>query len=155
MTVLVTTGTTPFEGLIKSIDGLDNPEWTFKYQIALGSKYLPSSDSYFFFSDKIEQLYISSDIVVCHAGAGTVFKLLEMKKMAVVVPNSERRDKHQLDLANYVDTNDYAIVCYDVKNIGDAILKARDFRPKVYIKEEFFKDNFLNKIIADEYGFDR
>ena len=90
MRILVTVGTTRFDSLIKYLDetfaGLD---FEFTFQIADG-KYEPVNFPFFTFSSDINTYYKESDLVICHAGAGTIYKLLESRKKVIIVPNTER-----------------------------------------------------------------
>jgi beta-1,4-N-acetylglucosaminyltransferase len=47
--------------------------------------------------------------------------LLEQKKRVLVVPNTERADKHQTELAQYVKSQNLCAVCEDVQSIAQAI----------------------------------
>jgi len=108
--VLVTVGTTPFENLIEYVDrAIDPNSCNVICQVGTG-KYIPENHKYFSFSDYVEKWYSWADVVVCHAGAGTVFRLLQMKKPLIVVPNLTRTDSHQADLAQYLETNNLAVV---------------------------------------------
>lgn len=113
--LLVTVGTTPFDSLIRELDiligqGRHGSNLRARFQVSAAATYFPVNGTWIRFSSEIRDEYQQADIVVCHAGAGTVFTLLEMQKRIVVVPNISRRDKHQLDIATWVDSNQYALV---------------------------------------------
>jgi len=56
-------------------------------------------------------LVADANFVVTHAGAGTVYSLLEAKSVRLaVVANLERSDKHQSELARYIAENQFACV---------------------------------------------
>jgi len=135
--ILVTVGTTPFVPLTEYFDrqvaGL-------KTKIQCGDGPLPSDVDGFRFSKEIEKEIDNADLVVTHAGAGSVYKLLEKQKPLLVVPNLERRDQHQAELANYVRESGYAMVEYEpwafedqVRLIGQALS---------YTRTEYVKDPF-------------
>jgi beta-1,4-N-acetylglucosaminyltransferase len=150
MNILVTVGTTKFNSLIEYIDSeINNPDLNIEFQIADG-EYIPKNHSYFKFldNDAINEKYINADIIITHAGCGTIYKLLEMKKKFIIVPNLERSDKHQLDLAGYMTKNKYAFVAYNFNQLNMFI----DIVPK-YGFNVFYKQNFfmVNEII--EYIF--
>lgn len=146
MKIFVTVGTTPFDSLVKALDKPCSHEVVF--QIASG-KTLPKFHSYFEFVDSIEEYY-KSDIVFCHAGAGTVYPLLERGVRLVVVPNLERKDKHQLELAEYLDKKGFC-VCINVDELCKIDLdvfvdKVLRFSPSPYKKTDFFS-------VKDMLGF--
>lgn len=139
MKVLVTVGTTRFDSLIKYLDetfaGLSH---AFTFQIADG-KYIPVNFPYFRFSPDINTYYKASDLVICHAGAGTIYKLLEMKKKIIIVPNTERIDNHQLDIASYMAANGYAISVKDFSELPQGMQSATRSEMKIFEKHDFDK----------------
>jgi UDP-N-acetyl-D-mannosaminouronate:lipid I N-acetyl-D-mannosaminouronosyltransferase len=149
MKIFVTVGNTRYNSLIKAIDAhLSSDEFDITIQIADG-EYTPKHHKYFRYSDNIEQYFNDAGLVITHAGAGTVFQLLEDNKKMLVVPNHERVDDHQLDLTNYLEENDYADVCYDLSTIKHCALKAVSAKHAQY-EEDFFSgysliDNLLNR----------
>ncbi len=151
MNIFVTVGTTPFDQLIRSIDLHCRNINEIQFQIA-NAEYIPVNFPYFYFSDQIFCYYERADIIICHAGAGTVYKLLEMDKKIIVVPNLFRSDTHQQDLAKFVEINEYALVCWDIEKINDYIQQSNIFVPKKYQKDEFTGHKLLNKIIKELYG---
>lgn len=139
MSVLVTVGTTRFDSLIKYIDeAFAESPITFTFQIADG-KYEPVNFPFFTFSDDIEKYYRESDLVICHAGAGTIYKLLEIKKKIIIVPNTERRDNHQLDIAAYMEANGYALTVTDFSLLKDTIEKIPHIKLTPFEKHDFDK----------------
>ena len=139
MKVLVTVGTTRFDSLIKYIDEVFiDSGIAFTFQIADG-KYEPVNFPYFTFSNDIETHYHGSDVVICHAGAGTIYKLLEIKKKIIIVPNTERRDNHQLDIAEYMGGNGYALTVTDFSFLKGAIEKISHLKLTPFKKHDFDK----------------
>jgi len=139
MKILVTVGTTRFDTLIRFIDQtLEGSLIEFTFQISDGN-YKPVNFPYFSFSDDIETYYRESDLVICHAGAGTIFKLLEIRKKVIIVPNTERIDNHQLDIANFMERNGYAITIRDFKLLPIAIEGISKITLKPFEKHDFDK----------------
>jgi beta-1,4-N-acetylglucosaminyltransferase len=120
------------------------------FQIAKG-EYKPVNFPYFSFTDKIELYYNTADLIICHAGAGTVYNLLELKKKIIVVPNLERVDPHQRELACYIEKNNYGMVCWDINKINELILKTQNYKPTIYIKDKFVGTNLLMNILKELY----
>lgn len=140
MKILVTVGTTSFDSMIELVDNSIlkiNVECEVIFQIAGGS-YVPKSGECFKFLDKINDYYIEFDLVITHAGAGTVFKLLELNKLLIIIPNLERVDKHQLDLAEYMYENKHAMVLWNPDELVDLIQLSSQFKPVPLTKDKFF-----------------
>lgn len=139
MKILVTVGTTRFDSLIKHLDGLDLPsDMALTFQIADGA-YKPLKHPFFSFSKNIDQYYQNSDVVICHAGAGTIYKLLELRKRIIIVPNTERTDNHQLDIAAYMGNNGHALTVIDFDELFNAMQQIREIDLRPFEKHDFDK----------------
>ena len=141
MKVFVTVGTTVFDSMIKAADKCAGvlKDYQFTFQIANSKNYKPDNGLSFDFLDNIEDYYANSDVIITHAGAGTFYKLLEMHKKIIVVPNLERRDKHQADIARFAEENKYALVVWELDGLLAALRLVENFQPNVFKKEHFFK----------------
>ena len=141
MKIFITVGTTRFDTLIEYMDS--NPRFgglDMEFQIANG-RYVPRNHPYVSFVDGggIDKKYMEADVVITHAGQGTIFKLLRMGKRFIVVPNLERIDNHQLDIAGYVSKNRYALVARDfgeIEGLLDVVLGYDFVR---FEADDFFK----------------
>tara|TARA_R110000787_G_scaffold147907_1_gene261789 strand:- start:154 stop:606 length:453 start_codon:yes stop_codon:yes gene_type:complete len=145
MKILVTVGTSSFERLIKAVDKqIPANKYQLTCQISDG-KYQPINHKFFHFSDKFPSLIADADIVITHGGAGTIFQLLELQKKIIVVPNLDRIDKHQTDLASFVSDNHYAIVCNNLDQLAYDLEQCIHFTPASYQKDDFFMaDDLIN-----------
>lgn len=139
MNILVTVGSTPFPSLIAAADQLaqQHPEFSVRCQTADKQTQLTYAEG-FAWTANIKADYEWADIIVCHAGAGSVFSLLEQGNKLVVVPNLDRIDHHQLEMAEFVEKNNYAVVCLKPQELIDAVLKAIDAEVSPYHKDPFF-----------------
>lgn len=151
MNVLVTVGTTSFQSLIDYVSNLDLGECEFVIQTG-PSTINHSRHTYFEFSNQIEIYYQNADIIISHAGAGSTFKLLTLGKPVILVPNMERVDKHQSDLAVFMEDNQHVLVAWDIQKIPqyiDDIANGRvDLKPYKPIK--FFAQNELMSLIVND-----
>lgn len=137
MNILVTVGTTRFDGLMAYLDThFRDSAHRFTMQIADGT-YRPVHFPWFSFTDEIERYYRESDIVITHGGAGSVYRLLELGKRTIVVPNLERNDRHQLDLATYMAERDHVQMVLDFEELGPAIDRCSRYAFKPYQREPF------------------
>ncbi|UCZ56524.1 hypothetical protein LGV61_12460 [Desulfurispirillum indicum] len=148
--ILLTVGTTPFDSLVRYIDTNAPKNLNIQMQISNGD-YKPSHFNFFSFNQNIHVLYEQASVVICHAGAGTVYKLLEMNKKIIVVPNLERADPHQRELAEFVGKNNYGFVCSDMPEVLTALAQIDSMTFNRYEKEIFFGADMLVDIIKKCY----
>lgn len=150
MKIFVTVGNTRYNSLIKAIDAhLSRDEFDITIQVADG-EYTPKHHKYFRYSDNIEQYFNGAELVITHAGAGTVFQLLEDNQKMLVIPNHDRVDDHQLDLANYLKQNNYANVCYDLTTIKQCILEANNTVYARYENEHFSGYTLISALLNQD-----
>jgi len=149
MKVLVTVGSSSFDSLVCAVDSIANlfPNYEFTFQISNG-KHTPTNGDFFSFSNSFSQYIDNADIIITHAGAGTVFELLEKHKKCIVIPNYERIDQHQSDLASFIEKNSLAIVCHNLKNINQCLQEVEGFNPTLYVKTAFFRTNELVELFS-------
>ncbi len=140
MKIFVTVGTTSFDRMVEVVDkcAAVMKGYEFIFQTADGA-YIPLNGTSFDFIDNVDDYYDQSDVIITHAGAGSTYKLLELRKKIVVVPNLERVDKHQSDLANFLEENNYALVVWKVDDLFDVLKSLDKFHPDIFEKENFFK----------------
>ena len=124
MNIFVTVGHTHYNSLFKAVNEQLSPEQHHVVNQISDGDYLPDKHKYFKFTQDIAAQIAQADLVITHAGAGSVFHLLEIAKPIVVVPNFERVDEHQKDLADFVSQNNYATVCNDLQQLGQCVTDA-------------------------------
>lgn len=144
--VFATIGTTSFDELMYNIDMRIAPFHSVKFQIADG-KYCPKNGIYKSFFSNIDRELDTADLIICHAGAGTVFPLLEANKRLLVVPNLFRRDHHQAELAEYLERNHFSEVAWDTKKIAEHFYLAMRTLYKKYQKDDFTMAHHLSEMI--------
>jgi beta-1,4-N-acetylglucosaminyltransferase len=146
--VFVTVGTTRFPSLVRFFDRPSvqchvviqhaDPDLALGYAEGFG------------FSPAVRDWYTWADVIVTHAGAGSVYDLLEQGRRIVVVPNLDRADTHQLDLAGHVDARRYAMMVRDLSRYGSVdqlVAAALRFEAERYTKTPFFKADFLLSLL--------
>lgn len=145
MKIFVTVGNTHYNSLIQAIDeNLSPKQYDITIQLANGD-YTPKNHEFFRYTDQIDKYFEQSDLVIAHAGAGTVFQLLEEHRRMVVVPNSDRVDDHQLDLASYLEENNLACVCHDFDKIFSAIEQAKSTTFDTYVNQPFWGYGYIDE----------
>ena len=112
-----TTGTSSFPELVKELDKLGRQGWDITCQIA-DSKYVPADIHFFRFKPSIDDYIVDSDVIICHAGTGTIYNLLERGKKFITVPNFNFKDQHQQDICRFIETNNYGFVAWELENIS-------------------------------------
>lgn len=109
--VFITVGTTPFDELIRFCDeNIDSNKFEVLAQVSNFSKYEVQNIKSIEFSANIKELYSEYDIIISHAGAGSVYNLLEMNKKCIFIGNFTMKDNHQDDICKFVQENNYAEV---------------------------------------------
>eukprot|EP00397_Hematodinium_sp_SG-2012_P052992 GEMP01063002.1.p1 GENE.GEMP01063002.1~~GEMP01063002.1.p1 ORF type:complete len:164 (+),score=39.83 GEMP01063002.1:194-685(+) len=134
MLVFSTVGTTEFDPLITAVG---SPEC----QKALkdrgfsrlrvqkgrgsGSPPVPASLSVacYDFKPSLKDDMKEADLIISHAGAGSVMESLRMKKALIIVVNRELMDNHQVELAEEMERNKFALLAYP-ETLVDTIKKA-------------------------------
>jgi len=149
MKIFVTVGTTRFDSLIENIDKkLNHTNNEIIFQIADG-EYKPKNFKYFDFTPNIQSYFENSDIIITHAGAGSIYELLELKKKILIVPNLDRVDKHQSDIADFMDENNYAKKLKKYEELDKVIKYIFSISFNQFTKDSFFKVDeiieFINK----------
>lgn len=126
MKVLVTTGATvAFEGVIRAVlsetvlsslveSGYDQLVVQYGHAKSLfeelKSDKNPIQVTGFDFTMEIASEIESSDLVISHAGTGSILDCLTAKKPLIVVVNTDLMDNHQLEIANAFKRGDHLIV---------------------------------------------
>ena len=151
MKILITVGTTSFDELIMECDRIFEYNEGVEIIAQIGnSKYRPSHFLSFSFSHSIKNEYLKADLIICHAGAGTVYSLLELNKRIIVVPNLFRKDKHQIELCEYLEVQGYAEVVRDLSGLKKCIDLIWEKKFKPYRNNTTLLTAEIEKLITDE-----
>jgi beta-1,4-N-acetylglucosaminyltransferase len=151
MRIFITVGTTPFDTLIRFCDENLDSALEVTMQVSNDASYIPKRFDSFKFTDDIISCYQNADLVITHAGAGTIFTLLEMRKRIIVFPNLDRDDSHQKDLAGVVEKNKWGLVCWSYQKLPELIMSALNFPMVPYQRQEFFGGPYIDNIIRKLY----
>jgi len=127
--VTVGTDTHDFSRLLKAMDDIAR----FKtVVIQTGhSTYQPRHAQWFHFAptEKITTLFKEADIIVTHAGAGSIMRSLMVGKVPIVVPRlkkfKEHINNHQLDLAHSLGKRKQVVVVLNTDDLSKNIKKRR------------------------------
>jgi len=101
------------------------------------STYIPKNYKWFKFLDfeKMLKVQKKAELIVTHAGVGSIMTALDIRKPIIVVPRvpkyNEHVDDHQTFTAKELENQGRVIAVYDIKNLGKAIERAKKFKPKI------------------------
>lgn len=124
--VLVLTGTGGFDQLVETIDTFAKDNlYEFHFQIGLGT-YIPKNDQYVTMLDNVVSYASGFDYIISHAGVGIVFELLTNGISPIVVPNVQRTDHHQLELAEFLKSNSITEVVFDLALLESCLVNSFD-----------------------------
>lgn len=135
--IFITLGTQKFQfnRLLEYIDNeIKKNNITEKVFAQIGnSTYVPRNYEYKKFLDKeeFEDILCSADIVITHAGVGTILSSVRHEKKTVVVPRlkkyGEHVDNHQLQIAETFSEKNFVITNgEDIHNLLENVEKARN-----------------------------
>ena len=130
-TVFVTVGTTKFDALIQAVDTIEVADALVKqgytalviqkgagrYQVQtlvpLGRQHHQHSNGLqvqvFEFAPSLADYMKQADLIISHAGSGSIFEALRLGKPLVAVPNAILMDNHQAELAEHLAHLKYII----------------------------------------------
>lgn len=96
-----------------------------------------------------DKLNKEAEIVITHAGVGSIIQALKLGKPTIVIPRrkkyGEHLNNHQQQIANYYADKGYVIKIEEMSELGPAIERARDFKfPKIS-----FDNNRIRKLITE------
>ena len=158
--VFVTVGTTRFDRLIETIFDeqshvLATLEECFdmdKLIVQTGRSSMPAVperlaiESYSY-KDSISNDIEQADLVISHAGAGTILQSLEAGKPLLVVVNENLMDNHQLEIADQMEKEGYLCHC-TCSNLSDGLRKlARQSFKKYQKGNPALFGRYLNEIV--------
>lgn len=155
-TVFVTVGTTLFDKLIQGVTAPAALQWMYQQgfrnliiQYGKGQKpttttatldhhddddddaitmMLKNARCYDFASSLQEDMQ-QADLIISHAGAGTVMEALRMKKKLVVVINTDLMNNHQTELASAMHVRKLLWMVERPEDLQSAFLEFQDFGP--------------------------
>ena len=133
-TLFVTVGTTRFDELVEAVTTIQSLQWMDKegfthliIQYGAGNEpiYPPDEtlnvqvESYDF-RPSLKQDMERADLVLSHAGAGTVMEALSLQKKLVVVINTRLMDNHQTELASAMAKRNHLFVVNNPQELSSS-----------------------------------
>jgi len=157
----VTVGTTQFDLLIETIVNDSNVIRTLvdclhidKIILQTGNSEMPSYDNlpisieHYKYKDSIETDIQQADLVISHAGAGTILQTLEAHKPLLVVVNEKLMNNHQFEIAHAMEQEGYLFHC-TCSTLATGLQKFVNHQFKQYEKgNPLLFGRYLNQIMS-------
>ena len=128
----------PFDRLLKEIDKFAAGAKNFSFFAQTGnSSYEPKNFRFkkFLNDEEYSRSISEADIIISHAGAGTIISSMLQKKKLIVVPRllryGEHTNDHQIDLAEALAGEGKVIAVMEISGLGEAIANSAKFRPNI------------------------
>jgi beta-1,4-N-acetylglucosaminyltransferase len=152
MRIFVTVGTTAFDELVEFVDTCPFFESHNVIMQYGPGQYIPKNRESFAFDNSIEEYYKSSDFIITHGGAGSIYKLLELSLPLCAIPNLERIDDHQLDICYNLSRKGYILsanpisdVCEKIQAFLDGEIKLVPFKKEAFYCAEEIAEYLLGR----------
>ncbi|KAJ3778231.1 glycosyl transferase [Lentinula raphanica] len=172
MRAFITVGSTRFDELIQAIfstsvlHSLSNKGYTelvvqcgyssfpYDYLLAHGELSFKVQEEGVFiecwkFRPALETEYEQADLVISHAGSGTIVDVLRMNKPLIVVPNSTLLDDHQQELAAALEKLNHL----RSSTISSLATTIQEFNPSSFTKFPPFAGDKFRDLVDEEMGF--
>lgn len=154
--IFVTIGTQePFDRLVKAVDEIASELHGIEVVAQVShtnyqAQYMKTFD--FMSPDQFEKHFTDADLVISHAGMGTIISALVKEKPLIILPRlvkyKEHRSDHQVATANVFKQLDYVHVAGDEKDLKQKvfdIVKGKDSGCKHKIGD-YASDGLINSI---------
>lgn len=103
---------------------------------------------------KLEDLIKKADLIITHAGVGSIEMSLEQNKKVIAVPRlkkyKEHVNDHQKDIEGEFNKRGWIIGINDVSELGIALKKVGNFIPKKYEKPKTDEIVYVIKTFIDK-----
>lgn len=158
MKIFITTGTQePFDRLVRAVDkivgtaGKDNLDISAQ---VCKTAYEPTHFNTFdFIEPKVyEQIFGQADLIIAHAGIGTILSALLKNKVLIVMPRrldlKEHRNDHQLFTVRKFQQLGYIHVAYDEKMLANLFISAikGNLTPLTHNMGEYASSRLINAV---------
>lgn len=147
--ILVTLGTQK-EQFTRLLDYIENSNIKDEIIVQAGyTKYNSKKMKIFDFIpyDKMNEYIEKADLVITHAGTGSILMPLKKGKKVIACSrlskNDEHVDDHQLQIVEVFKEEGYILELNDANNLDELIKNIGKFKPKKYKSNS---DNFINNL---------
>ena len=155
--ILVTLGTFPlaFERPLNELHKICS-ENKINEPIVVQSGYTKHSSKYFEMipfipSDELDGLTRKANLIISHAGTGSLIKALKLNKKVIAIPrlakHKEVVDNHQLEILKVFAEKKYVLPWWKDNTLEDLLEEAKVFTPQPYISKKQIVIDYLEKYI--------
>lgn len=99
--------------------------------------------------EEFKSLISESDLIIAHAGTGTVISSIKLGKKVIIFPRmaeyDEHYDDHQLELAELFSKQGYVLVAKNKDELKECIRKLDEFTPVPFVSN----NEKMNKLVID------
>lgn len=99
--------------------------------------------------DEFKNLIAESDLIISHAGTGTVVSCLKRGKKVIIFPRlkqyDEHYDDHQLELAKVFTHNNYVLEAKSEEELSECIARVKSFNPTPFVSN----NKKMNELILE------
>lgn len=151
--IFVTIGTQePFDRLISAMDKIaEVTNNDVIAQVSASNYVVKHMKSFSFINPKeFNELFAKADLIVSHAGMGSIISALQLGKPIVVMPRKsglgEHRNDHQMATAKKMESLGYIYVAYDEGQLEDLIVNKRDGLSSLHTLGEWASPKLVSSI---------
>ncbi|KAG8788028.1 N-acetylglucosaminyldiphosphodolichol N-acetylglucosaminyltransferase catalytic subunit alg13 [Serendipita sp. 397] len=101
------------------------------------------------FKKSLQDEYEKADLVIGHAGSGTIIEVLRLGKRMIAVPNETLLHNHQAELAEALESLNYLITC-STKDLAESVKAAMSRSFERFPEYDGAK---FSSILDEEMGF--
>jgi UDP-N-acetylglucosamine transferase subunit ALG13 len=161
--IFVTVGASqyPFDRLLKEVDKIALKIKDYKIIAQIGpTKYEPQHYKFkpFYTVDEMNRLYEESEIVICHAGTGSIISALTYGCKTILVPRckeyKEIVDTHQIQIMHEFENKMYILATYKIEELQSNLLKINNTKFE-FFKSESKSRNEINRFINNLTNIER
>lgn len=102
-------------------------------------------------NEEMNELEDEAEIIICHAGTGTVIGALEKGKKVIIFPRlqqyHEHLNDHQLDLYRSFTQAEYVMGATNRDELADCLLNADRFTPRKFVSNQVNFFSLIEKLI--------
>lgn len=153
--ILLGTQDNSFHRLLEEVKGLiDKKVITEKVVVQAGRTKYESKDMEIHSlmpEEELKEIMKKADLVITHGGVGSIVMALKMEKKVIAVPRlsefGEHINNHQIQIIETFNSQEFLIGITDLKELGNALEKAKEFKPKKFKSETEHMINLIEEFI--------
>lgn len=101
--------------------------------------------------EELKEIMKKADLVITHGGVGSIVMALKMEKKVIAVPRlsefGEHINNHQIQIIETFNSQEFLIGITDLKELGNALEKAKEFKSKKFKSETEHMINLIEEFI--------